>query len=50
MVEKERRRGIADMTALAPILYGLDNRYYGVGAQIGVGYAEGEGYRLEGSD
>jgi flavin reductase (DIM6/NTAB) family NADH-FMN oxidoreductase RutF len=30
VVEKEGRRGIVPMTELAPIIYGLDNRYYSV--------------------
>ena len=38
------------MTELAPILYGLDNRYYSVGETIDVGYAEDKKYRGEGGD
>jgi hypothetical protein len=36
------------MTALDPIIYGLDNRYYGLGEIIGSGYTEGQGYRQGG--
>lgn len=50
MVEREGRRTIVPMTELAPILYGLDNRYYGVGEMIGVGYAEGKKYQREDGD
>jgi flavin reductase (DIM6/NTAB) family NADH-FMN oxidoreductase RutF len=50
VVEKEGRRGIVPMTELAPILYGLDNRYYSVGEMIGVGYAEGKKYQREDGD
>ena len=42
VTESEGRRLIAPMTALSPIIYGLDNRYYSVGEQIGIGYAEGK--------
>ena len=31
---------IADIPLLDPILYALDNRYYGVGEPIGIGYQE----------
>ncbi|MBN2394175.1 MAG: flavin reductase family protein [Anaerolineae bacterium] len=50
VVEKEGRREIVPMTELAPILYGLDNRYYSVGEMIGVGYVEGKMYQREGGD
>ena len=50
VVESEGRRGIVPMTALSPILYGLDNRYYSVGERIGTGYAEGKKYRREGGE
>ena len=50
VVEREGRRTIVPMTELAPILYGLDNRYYGVGEMIGVGYAEGKKYQREDGD
>ena len=48
VVEKEGRRGLVEMTELEPIIYGLDNRYYGIGEMIGVGYKEGKGYQREG--
>ena len=38
---EEGTRRIADMQRLDPIIYGLDNRYYRIGAPIGVGYQEG---------
>jgi flavin reductase (DIM6/NTAB) family NADH-FMN oxidoreductase RutF len=45
VVEKEGRKGIADMTKLDPIIYALDNRYYKIGEPIGVGYQESKKYR-----
>lgn len=45
VVEKEGRRGIADMTRLDPIIYALDNRYYSIGEPIGLGYHEGKGFQ-----
>ncbi len=42
VVEKKGRRVIADMQALDPIIYALDNRYYRIGEPIGVGYQEGK--------
>jgi flavin reductase (DIM6/NTAB) family NADH-FMN oxidoreductase RutF len=44
VVEREGRKGIADMRELDPIIYALDNRYYRIGEPIGVGYREGKGY------
>ncbi len=40
-VEGGKQR-ITDMLRLDPIIYGLDNRYYRIGAPIGVGYQEGQ--------
>jgi flavin reductase (DIM6/NTAB) family NADH-FMN oxidoreductase RutF len=40
--EQDGRKRVADMTRLDPIIYGLDNRYYRIGEQIGVGYREGK--------
>jgi flavin reductase (DIM6/NTAB) family NADH-FMN oxidoreductase RutF len=45
VVEREGRRGIVDLTRLDPIIYALDNRYYKIGASIGVGYREGKDFR-----
>jgi flavin reductase (DIM6/NTAB) family NADH-FMN oxidoreductase RutF len=45
VVERGGHRGIADMTRLDPIIYALDNRYYKIGAPIGVGYSEGKGFQ-----
>lgn len=42
--EKEGKQVIGSMTKLDPIMYGLDNRYYRIGAAIGVGYREGKKY------
>ncbi|MBN1581878.1 MAG: flavin reductase family protein [Anaerolineae bacterium] len=42
VVEPEGHKRVADMTRLDPIIYGLDNRYYRIGEQIGVGYREGK--------
>lgn len=44
VVERDGRKGIADMRELDPIIYALDNRYYRIGEQIGVGYREGKDY------
>ena len=38
--EEEGRQSIADLVQLDPILYALDNRYYQIGKQIGIGYQE----------
>jgi len=46
LVVQEDRKAIADLTQLDPILYALDNRYYAIGAPIGIGYQEGK--KLEG--
>jgi flavin reductase (DIM6/NTAB) family NADH-FMN oxidoreductase RutF len=48
VVEKDGRRGIADMTQLDPIMYALDNRYYSIGQAIGVGYQEGKELKTKG--
>ncbi|MBN1966836.1 MAG: flavin reductase family protein [Anaerolineae bacterium] len=40
VVERNGKREVADLMQLDPILYALDNRYYRVGAPIGIGYAE----------
>jgi flavin reductase (DIM6/NTAB) family NADH-FMN oxidoreductase RutF len=45
VIESEGRQGIADMTQLDPIIYALDNRYYRIGAPIGVGYSEGRDFQ-----
>jgi len=45
VVEQDGRQGIKPMTALDPIIYGLDNRYYRIGEMIGIGYHEGKGYQ-----
>ena len=44
VVERDGRKGIADMRALDPIIYALDNRYYSIGEPIGAGYQEGKDY------
>jgi len=36
--ESGGRNSIDDLTKLDPILYGLDNHYYSIGSQIGIGY------------
>ena len=33
---------VADVTRLDPVLYALDNQYYGIGAPIGTGYEVGK--------
>ena len=40
-------RAVTDLTVLDPIVYALDNRYYRIGASIGVGYREGRGMDQE---
>ncbi len=45
--EKDGRHLVADLTQLDPIVYALDNRYYKIGAPIGVGYQEGRQLLLE---
>jgi len=42
VTEHEGRQRIADMSKLDPIIYALDNRYYNIGKQIGIGYQEGK--------
>lgn len=42
LVEKDGRQGLADLTALDPLIYALDNRYDSLGRPIGVGYQEGK--------
>ena len=49
VVEQDGRKHVAGMTELDPILYGLDNRYYCIGEQIGVGYREGKALQEDGS-
>ena len=44
VVERDGRRAIAEMGKLDPIIYALDNRYYRVGAPIGIGYQEGKNF------
>lgn len=46
--EKGERRRVADLTQLDPIMYALDNRYYGIGEPIGVGYQEGKDFQRPG--
>jgi flavin reductase (DIM6/NTAB) family NADH-FMN oxidoreductase RutF len=45
VVERDGRQGIVDMTQLDPIIYALDNRYYKIGASIGVGYRESKNFQ-----
>ncbi len=40
ITDSERGQRIADMKKLDPIIYALDNRYYKIGHQIGIGYKE----------
>ena len=39
------KKKIADVCALDPIIYALDNRYYRIGEPIGTGYQEGARHR-----
>ena len=41
-VVAESGDGIADLGALDPVIYSLDNRYYRIGEAIGTGYSEGK--------
>ena len=38
----ENSKKIAGMEKLNPLVYGLDNKYYTIGRQIGTGYKEGK--------
>jgi flavin reductase (DIM6/NTAB) family NADH-FMN oxidoreductase RutF len=38
----EENTTLAEMTRMDPIIYGLDNLYYSIGAPIGTGYQEGQ--------
>lgn len=40
VVEKDGRKFVADVQQLDPIIYALDNKYYKIGEQIGIGYQE----------
>ncbi|HUT79822.1 MAG TPA: flavin reductase family protein [Candidatus Bathyarchaeia archaeon] len=40
VIEKDGQKLIADMQKLDPIIYALDNKYYKIGEQIGIGYQE----------
>ncbi|MBN1328147.1 MAG: flavin reductase family protein [Candidatus Heimdallarchaeota archaeon] len=40
VTEKDGQKFIVDMQKLDPIIYALDNRYYKIGEQIGIGYQE----------
>ena len=42
VTEVAGRKSIADLSALDPIIYALDNRYYQIGAAIGTGYQEAQ--------
>jgi flavin reductase (DIM6/NTAB) family NADH-FMN oxidoreductase RutF len=44
VVERDERKGVADMCELDTIIYALDNRYYRIGEPIGIGYREGKDY------
>jgi len=45
VTRSDRGPQIAELSRLDPILYGLDNRYYTIGAPTGTGYREGASYR-----
>lgn len=49
VTEQDGRKVIADLTQLDPILYALDNRYYRIGAPVGVGYQEGKMFKPGGA-
>ena len=40
LIQKGEKRALADLTALDPLIYALDNRYYQIGQSIGTGYQE----------
>lgn len=42
LVEQDGKQRLADLTALDPLIYALDNRYYKIGQPIGTGYQEGK--------
>jgi flavin reductase (DIM6/NTAB) family NADH-FMN oxidoreductase RutF len=39
------RKKLSDLTALDPLMYGLDNHYYRIGPKIGQGYQEGQRFK-----
>lgn len=40
LTEVNGKKAISDLSQLDPILYALDNRYYSIGKEIGIGYQE----------
>lgn len=42
LIEKIGGQKLVDLTALDPLIYALNNRYYSLGRPIGVGYQEGK--------
>ncbi|MCB2209578.1 flavin reductase family protein [bacterium] len=42
LINHDGKKHLADLTALDPLIYALDNRYYKIGQPIGDGYREGK--------
>ena len=42
IIENDDGQKIVDMTKIDPIIYALDNRYYKIGENIGIGFQEGK--------
>ncbi|MBN2878233.1 MAG: flavin reductase family protein [Clostridia bacterium] len=42
MIKEDGKEHVAPLDELNPLLYGLDNKYYSIGNQIGTGYKEGK--------
>ena len=45
--EKEGKKMVKDLIRLDPLIYCLDNHYYSIGKQIGIGYAEAAKFKPE---
>lgn len=42
IITENKSKKVANMEMLKPLIYGLDNKYYSIGKQIGTGYFEGK--------
>lgn len=47
IIQEGETQRIADLETLNPIAYAMDNRYYGIGEKMGIGYREGKDYTPE---
>lgn len=46
IIDDKGRKRIADLAKLDPVIYALDNRYYKIGEQVGIGYSESKKLKL----